>query len=58
MKLSSYKFELKKNTTWNIKLKYNKTKGEMEFDLETILELRDRALLIQHTSVNDIKGKG
>lgn len=49
MNLSDYKFT-EENGTWNIGLKYEKNGRATKFDLDAILELRDRALLIQHTA--------
>ena len=48
MKQSTFHFTMI-DGSWNILLQYAKNKGQMSFDKDSILELRDRSLLMQHT---------
>lgn len=52
MKDSEFEFNLSvcSKSKWDINLKYTKNEKESKFDKEAILELRDRALLMQHTT--------
>lgn len=49
MKDSTFKF-VKSGEEWTVQLKYIKNGKANDFDLEGLLELRDRALLMQHTA--------
>lgn len=51
MKGSEFNFKICfASSNWDIKLKYLKSKKDTKFNKEAILELRDRALLMQHTN--------
>lgn len=56
MKSSRYRF-LMKGGKWNIELQYSKNKKTSQFDIESIDELKGRALLIQHTTGNAPRGQ-
>lgn len=52
MKASQFKFEISSatNNKWDITLEYFKNNKPTKFNKEAVLELRDRALLMQHTT--------